>query len=311
MLLLRTERLPEGATWQYEIKLDGYRAIAFKSEGRVRLRSRNDKEFGGKYPEIVKALSAMPDETVIDGEVVALDSAGRPSFNALQNHGSSATPVFYYVFDVLILAGEDVTSEHLVRRRKLLQTRVLPKLDEPIRESPILDASLPDLIRSVKSQGLEGIVAKRLDSRYEPGLRSGMWQKMRVNQGQEFVIGGYTVSAKNFDALIFGYYKDKQLIYAARTRNGFTPASREKLFRQFRGMEISECPFANLPEARSGRWGQGLTAEKMKDCRWLRPALVGQFEFLEWTPDDHLRHTRFIGLREDKKPSDVTRESAG
>ena len=308
MLLLRTDRLPEGATWQYEIKLDGYRAIAFKSGGRVQLRSRNDKEFGGKYPAIVKALAAMPDETVIDGEVVALDPAGRPSFNALQNYGSSATPLFYYVFDVLILAGEDVTSEQLVRRRELLQARVLSKLDEPIRESPILDASLPDLIRSVKAQGLEGIVAKRLDSRYEPGLRSGMWQKMRVNQGQEFVIGGYTASAKNFDALIFGYYKDTQLIYAARTRNGFTPASREKLFRQFRGMEISQCPFANLPEARSGRWGQGLTAEKMKDCRWLSPALVGQFEFLEWTPDDHLRHTRFIGLREDKKPSDVTRE---
>jgi DNA ligase D-like protein (predicted ligase) len=308
MLLLRTDRLPEGATWQYEIKLDGYRAIAFKSGGRVQLRSRNDKEFGGKYPAIVKALAAMPDETVIDGEVVALDPAGRPSFNALQNYGSSATPLFYYVFDVLILAGEDITSEPLVRRRELLQTRVLSKLDEPIRESPILDASLPDLIRSVKAQGLEGIVAKRLDSRYEPGLRSGMWQKMRVNQGQEFVIGGYTASAKNFDALIFGYYKDTQLIYAARTRNGFTPASREKLFRQFRGMEINRCPFANLPEARSGRWGQGLTAEKMKDCRWLRPALVGQFEFLEWTPDDHLRHTRFIGLREDKKPSDVTRE---
>jgi DNA ligase D-like protein (predicted ligase) len=308
MLLLRTDRLPEGATWQFEIKLDGYRAIAFKSGGRVQLRSRNDKEFGGKYPAIVKALSAMPDETVIDGEVVALDPAGRPSFNALQNYGSSAIPLFYYVFDVLILAGEDITSEPLARRRELLQAQVLSKLDEPIRESPILDASLPDLIRSVKAQGLEGIVAKRLDSRYEPGLRSGMWQKMRVNQGQEFVIGGYTASAKNFDALIFGYYKDTQLIYAARTRNGFTPASREKLFRQFRGMEINRCPFANLPEARSGRWGQGLTAEKMKDCRWLRPALVGQFEFLEWTPDDHLRHTRFIGLREDKKPSDVTRE---
>jgi len=308
MLLLRTDRLPEGATWQFEIKLDGYRAIAFKSGGRVQLRSRNDKDFGGKYPAIVKALSAMPDETVIDGEVVALDPAGRPSFNALQNYGSSAIPLFYYVFDVLILAGEDITSEPLARRRELLQTQVLPKLDEPIRESPILDASLPDLIRSVKAQGLEGIVAKRLDSRYEPGLRSGMWQKMRVNQGQEFVIGGYTASAKNFDALIFGYYKDNQLIYAARTRNGFTPASREKLFRQIRGMEINRCPFANLPEARSGRWGQGLTAEKMKDCRWLKPALVGQFEFLEWTPDDHLRHTRFIGLRDDKKPSDVTRE---
>ena|SRR5438270_13125098 len=126
-------------------------------------------------------------------------------------------------------AGQDMMSERLARRQELLRSRVLKKLGEPIRESPILEASLSDLIRSVKEQGLEGIVAKRLDSRYEPGVRSGAWQKMRVNQGQEFVIGGYTPSDKNFDALVFGYYQGKDLIYAARTRNGFTPSSREKL----------------------------------------------------------------------------------
>jgi bifunctional non-homologous end joining protein LigD len=192
MLLLRTDKVPEGEKWRYEIKLDGFRAIAFKTGGKVHLRSRNDNDFNGKYPAIVKALSAMPDETVIDGEVVALDESGRPSFNALQNYGGSTTPLLYYVFDVLILAGRDVMSESLVDRRELLQTRVLAMLDEPIRESPFFDASLPDLIRSVKTQGLEGLVGKRLDSRYEPGVRSGAWQKMRVNRGQEFVIGGYT-----------------------------------------------------------------------------------------------------------------------
>jgi DNA ligase D-like protein (predicted ligase) len=308
MLLLRTDKLPEGEKWRYEIKLDGFRAIAFKTGGKVHLHSRNDKDFNGKYPAIVKALSAMPDETVIDGEVVALDESGRPSFNALQNYGSSSTPLLYYIFDLLILAGRDVTSAALADRRELLQTRVLPTLDEPIRESPFFDADLPDLIRSVKTQGLEGLVAKRLDSRYEPGVRSGAWQKMRVNQGQEFVIGGYTPSAKNFDALIFGYYEGDKLKYVARTRNGFTPSSREKLFNQFRGLEIERCPFTNLPESRSGRWGQGLTAEKMKECRWLKPVLVGQFEFLEWTPDDHLRHSRFMGLREDKSARDVRKE---
>ena len=163
-------------------------------------------------------------------------------------------------------------------------------------------------MRSVKAQGLEGLVAKRLDSRYEPGMRSGAWQKMRVNRGQEFVIGGYTLSGSNFDALIFGYYEGDKLQYVARTRNGFTPSSREKLFKQFRGLEVQQCPFANLPEARSGRWGQGLTAEKMTECRWLRPVVVGQFEFLEWTPDNHLRHSRFMGLREDKSARDVRRE---
>jgi bifunctional non-homologous end joining protein LigD len=130
---------------------------------------------------------------------------------------------------------------------------------------------------------------------------------MRLNQGQEFVIGGYTPSPKNFDALIFGYYEVSHLMYAARTRNGFTPASREQLFRKFRGLEMSQCPFVNLPEAHPGRWGQGLTAEKMKECRWLRPQLVANFEFVEWTPDGHLRHSKFVVLREDKTPREVRR----
>ena len=164
---------------------------------------------------------------------------------------------------------------------------------------------LPVLIESVKAQGLEGLVAKRLDSRYETGLRSGAWQKMRVNRGQEFVIGGYTVGTKTFDALVFGYYEGDRLIYAARTRNGFTPVVREQLFKKFRGLEIKDCPFVNLPEAKSGRWGAGLTAAKMKDCRWLKPVLVAQIEFLEWTGENHLRHTKFIALRDDKPAREV------
>jgi bifunctional non-homologous end joining protein LigD len=308
MLLLRTDKLPGSANWQYEIKLDGFRAIAFKSGGKVHLRSRNDKDFSNRYPAFVKALSPLPDETVIDGEIVALDEAGRPSFNSLQNYGSSNTPILYYVFDVLVIAGWEVMAEPLKRRRELLHDRVLSKLDEPIRESPVLEASLADLIPSVKAQGLEGIVAKRVDSGYEPGQRSGAWQKMRLNQGQEFVIGGYTPAGRNFDAIIFGHHNDEgRLVYVARTRNGFTPASRDDLYKRFRGLETAKCPFANLPEARGGRWGEGLTLEKMAECRWLEPVLVGQFEFVEWTPDGHLRHARFIGLREDKTARDVRR----
>ena len=165
-----------------------------------------------------------------------------------------------------------------------------------------------DLIHSVKTQGLEGLVAKRRTSKYEPGVRSGAWMKMRVNRGQEFVIAGYTFGTKTFDAVIIGDYDGDRLIYAACTRNGFTPATRNRLFKKFARLEIPECPFANLPEARSGRWGQGLTQSKMADCRWLKPALVGQFEFVEWTPDNHLRHSRFVALREDKPAKDVRRE---
>ncbi|HSU30568.1 MAG TPA: non-homologous end-joining DNA ligase [Bryobacteraceae bacterium] len=308
MLLLQTDSLPNGPAWEYEVKLDGYRALAIKTNGKLQLRSRNDKDFTFKYPAIAKALAAIPDETVIDGEVVAFDESGRPSFNTLQNYGSSQAPIFYYTFDVLILAGRDVTTEPLETRRELLRSRVLPKLHEPIRYSQDLDASLPDLIHSVRTQGLEGLVAKRRDSRYEPGQRSDAWRKMRVNRGQEFLIGGYTPSPKNFDALVLGYYEGDKLLYVARTRNGFTPASREQLFKRFRGLETVRCPFANLPETKSGRWGAGLTATKMKECRWLKPVLVGQFEFAEWTPDNHLRHSRFMGLREDKNARDVHRE---
>lgn len=307
MLLVRTEKLPDGLGWLYELKFDGYRALAIKNGGKVQLRSRNDNDFSGRYPSIVKALASMPENTVIDGEVVALDGDGKPSFNLLQNYVAGAD-LHFFIFDVLILRGKDVMGEPLMKRRELLEEHVFPKMAEPIRYSPLLVASLKDLIQSVKAQGLEGLVAKRADSRYEPGLRSGVWQKMRVNQGQEFVIGGYTVGGATFDALVFGYYESSGLIYAARTRNGFTPKLRAELLKKFKPLETKECPFSNLPEKKAGRWGAGLTAAKMEDCRWLRPALVGQFEFVEWTQDAHLRHSRFMGLREDKKAKDVRRE---
>lgn len=306
MLLLSPSTLPQGAQWTYELKLDGYRAIAFKSEGKVHLRSRNDNSFNAKYSSIAQALAPLPDGTVIDGEVVALDSTGRPSFNALQNSASSVR-LLYYVFDVLVLKGRDLRSEPLSERRRVLAREVLPKLAEPIREAPTFEFPLPDLIAAVKAQGMEGIVAKRLDSIYEPGVRTGAWQKMRINRGQEFVIAGYTLGSRAFDALVFGYYEGDRLIYVARTRNGFTPTSREKLLALMKPLEISNCPFANLPEARSGRWGQGLTKDKMAECVWLRPSLVGQFEFVEWTPDNHLRHSRFVGLRNDKRAKEVRR----
>ena len=309
MLLLRTETLPDDPVrWLYELKMDGYRAVAYKTGGTVHVRSRNDNDFSRRYPAIPRGLAAIPDDTTIDGEVVALDAGGRPSFNALQNAAPPGITIVYCVFDLMMLGGRDLTGERLEVRRQLLERQLLPKLADPVRYIGELRAPLRDLIHSVRAQSFEGLVAKRRDSRYEPGLRSGAWMKMRVNQGQEFVIGGYTPGTRNFDALIIGYYEQGRLLFAARTRAGFTPAIRQQVFRAFRGLESSDCPFANLPEARSGRWGEGLTKAKMANCRWLKPVLVGQFEFLEWTADDHLRHARFVALRSDKPARSVRRE---
>src|SRR5579863_5867146 len=237
MLLLRTEKLPESTDYQYELKFDGYRALAIKGGGKVQLRSRNDNDFNARYPGIVKALAPLPDDTVIDGEIVALDPEGKPSFNLLQNHGSSGARIHFFIFDLLVLKGRDVMGKSLTERRELLEMHIFPKMEEPIRYSPVLEAGLKDLIQSVKAQGLEGLVAKRRDSKYEPGRRSGAWLKMRVNQGQELVIGGYTASDKNFDALVIGYYENDELIYAARTGNGFTPRLLEELTKRFRRLE--------------------------------------------------------------------------
>jgi DNA ligase D-like protein (predicted ligase) len=305
MLLQRTDHLPaDGSRWAYELKLDGYRAIAANTGSGVRLWSRNGHDFTKRYAAIARSLAKLPSRTVIDGEVVALDDEGRPSFNALQN-GDSLASIVYFVFDVLVLRGRDVRHEPFEKRRAWLERHVLPSLAEPVRYTGELTASLRDLIASVKAHGFEGLVAKRRDSRYEAGQRSGAWQKMRVNRGQEFVIGGYTIGAHTFDAVILGYFDGDRLIYVARTRNGFTPAVRARVMDAFRPLETRTCPFVNLPEARSGRWGQGLTKAKMADCRWLRPELVAQIEFLEWTADHHLRHARFVGLRDDKAARSV------
>jgi ATP-dependent DNA ligase len=171
-----------------------------------------------------------------------------------------------------------------------------------------IEAAPTDLIRVAKEFGFEGIVAKRKDSSYESGKRSGAWAKYRVNRGQEFVIGGYT-PGNPFDALIVGYYQDGRLLYAAKVRNGFVPLVRREVGTKFKGLGIDTCPFANLPEKKRTQWA--LTKEEMKNCVWLKPELVAQMEFTEWTPDGHLRHSKFVGLREDKEAQEVVREIEG
>jgi DNA ligase D-like protein (predicted ligase) len=298
MLSLAVAKLPEGPEWTYELKFDGYRALGLKRDGRSQVLSRNGRDFTARFASIARALEALPDETVIDGEIVAYDANGRPSFNVLQNHLSDRPRLHLFAFDLVVLRGKDLTQLPLEKRRDLLRRKVMPRLPESIRYSETLDGSAREVIEAVSEQGLEGVVAKRRDSRYEPGKRSGAWQKMRVNKVRGFMIGGYTPAPRNFDAILVGEYEGRKLIYVAKVRAGFTPASRESVFEQFRGLEIDRCPFENLPESHRGRWGEGLTADEMKKSRWLKPRLVAVVEYLEWTAANHLRHSKFQKLGE-------------
>ena len=142
----------------------------------------------------------------------------------------------------------------------------------------------------MRKLGLEGVVGKRIDSIYEPGERSGAWIKLRTNMEQEFVIGGYIPGARGFDALLVGVYEKKRLIFVAKVKNGFVPRIRDELFPALKALQTAQCPFKNLPEKRASRWGESLTAEKMEQCRWVKPKLVCQVAFVEWTDAGHLRH---------------------
>jgi DNA ligase D-like protein (predicted ligase) len=308
MQCVAVARLPEGPDWEYEIKFDGYRALGIKSAGRIGLMSRNGNDFSARFPSVAKALSKLPDDSIVDGEIVALDETGRPSFNVLQNYNHADTPLQFYAFDLLHLAGKNLRERPLEDRRELLRTKVMPRMPQEISLSETLDATAADIVAAVKKQGLEGVIAKRRDSLYEPGRRSGAWVKMRINKGQELVLGGYVPAGKNFDSLIVGYYEGDDLIYLARVRNGFVPALRAEVFECLLRLEIKACPFSNLPQCDKGRWGQGLTADKMAECHWLKPQLVAQIEYADWTDVNHLRHSKFIALRDDKSATDVRRE---
>jgi DNA ligase D-like protein (predicted ligase) len=307
MECLPVSKIPEGANWTYEIKLDGYRLEAVRIAGETTLFSRRKNVLNKKFHYVAEALEGLPNGTVIDGELVALGADGHPNFNLLQNFRSAESRVVYYVFDILIHKNRDLTQLPLSERRKILCNVIEPR--EHVDLSAVSDTSAAEMLKWVKKNGLEGIVAKRRDSVYQPGVRSGLWSKYRINLGQEFVIGGYIPSNLGVDSLVVGFYRGKDLIYAARVRAGFVPATRREVFERMKHLKTQKCPFINLPEVAEGRWGQGLTAEKMEECVWLKPEGVARIEFLEWTGGDHLRHTKFAGLRDDKDPRKVVRET--
>lgn len=308
MLARPVDKLPEDRNqWIYEIKLDGYRCLALRDDKGVKLFSRNKNLLNARFPRVSEAVKNLPTGTLLDGEIVALDESGRPSFNVLQNYQSTAEQTYYYAFDLLIYRGKSLLEVALEKRREILET-VIAGFFDTLRLSEDFEGEPHEIVAAAQRLGLEGVIAKKKKSVYQPGERSGAWVKYRINQGQELVIGGYIPGGEYFDALLVGYYDSDKLLFVGKIRNGFVPRVRRDIFRRFSGLETEQCPFANLPEPKSARRGTALTAEAMKKCRWLKPELVAQIEFTEWTGDNHLRHARFAGLRDDKDPREVRRE---
>ncbi len=307
------EKKPSGTGWIYELKFDGFRALVIKREKDAELISRNQKTLTQKFPELVPALKKLPCKSaVIDGEVVALDEKGRPSFQLLQAHDMNEEhpPICYYAFDLLNLEGRDLRGLPLTERKKVLE-KLLEDAPDEIRFSANLEGDVAELLNNVKKLGLEGIVGKRGDSVYETGRRSGAWVKLKVTNEQEFVIGGFTDpqgARSHFGALLVGFYEKEKLIFAAKVGTGFSEKLLRELHAKMKKLQRDDCPFANLPTQRKGRWGQGITRAEMKRCTWIEPALVCQVRFTEWTRDAGLRHPAFLGLREDKSPREVVRE---
>ena len=300
--------LPQEGSWTYEIKFDGYRCIAIKDGDRVKLFSRNENVLNDRFPNVVEALANVPGEFAIDGEIVALDEQGRPSFQLLQNNQTRPLAVFFYAFDLLNQDGEDLLTTPIERRREALND-FLGAATDPLRLSPLLEAPAGQVLEAVRKLGLEGVVGKRAGSLYEPGERSGAWIKQRTNAEQEFVIGGYKPGTYRFDSLLVGVYRDGQLHFVARVKNGFVPRLREEIFARFKKLELPRCPFVNLPEKKGVRRGEALTTEKMKEYRWLKPKLVCQVSFVEWTDAGNLRHANFVAMRDDRDAREVVRET--
>jgi len=302
MLATLAEDIPRGAGWIFEVKWDGYRAIAKVSGGEATLTSRNRNDLTARFPNVAKevAKAVKTPDAVLDGEVCALDEAGRSSFSAMQQ-GKPGTPLVYYVFDLLEVEGESLADLPLVERRKRLE-RLLDRRNRSVRLSEAFDDGAA-LLEAAEQQGLEGIVAKRLDSRYTQGKRTRDWLKIKTHGEQEFVIAGFTKGtgrrASSFGSLVLGYYRGDELVYAGNVGTGFNSKEIEKLLDKLRPLKRPTSPFPEVPKLPKVRKG---------DVIWVEPELVCEVVFAEWTHDGRLRAPSYQGLREDKPAEEVRRE---
>jgi DNA ligase D-like protein (predicted ligase) len=302
-----TDRPFSDPAWVFERKLDGIRATVRKEGGVVTLTSRTNKPLTPAYPELVEALEAEPaGDFLADGEIVAFDGA-RTSFERLQGRMGvhdprlarlTGIPVFLYLFDLLEFDGHDLTGLPLRERKRFLRKAL--SFQAPVRYTPHRNERGEELFREACEKGWEGLIAKRAESAYVHG-RSSDWLKLKCSFEQELVIGGFTPpqgARRHFGALLVGYYEDGQLRYAGKVGTGFSERTLADLGARLAALEVPKSPF---------RRGGG----QPRIARWVEPELVGQFAFGEWTRDGKLRHPRYLGLREDKRPQEVVREMPG
>jgi bifunctional non-homologous end joining protein LigD len=303
MLATLEREVPTSGDWAFEIKWDGYRIIARVAGGEtLELRTRKDQNYAERFANVTRELpkALKTTDCVIDGEVCALDSEGRPSFSAMQQ-GARDTPIVYYVFDLLELEGEPMIDLPLRDRRKRLE-----KLLDRRNRTVVLSEAFGDgdaLLAAASEQNLEGVIAKRGESRYAPGRRTGDWLKIKTHGRQEFVIAGYTKGqgrrSGRFGSLVLAVYDGEELVYVGNCGTGFTEAEIDRLLSKLKPLERDTPSFAEVPKMPKVRKG---------DVVWVEPKLVAEVEFAEWTHDGHLRAPAYKGLREDKDPKDVRRE---
>jgi bifunctional non-homologous end joining protein LigD len=295
--------------WTYEIKWDGYRAIAFSNKGKAELVSRNQKSYNDKYYPILDAVKEWGRNAVLDGEIVVLNDKGVSHFGALQNWRSEADgTLVYYVFDLLWLDGRDLRGWPLRDRRALLK-EILPG-KEPIRESESFDTSAAEFLTTAGKLGLEGIIAKRADSVYREGDRSRDWLKMKVSKRHEVVIGGYTLnegSSKSFSSLLVGVFEKGKLRYTGKVGTGFSSALQKEMLARFKPLVRNKPPFTHEPDV--NKPSRFRPDPPHAEAVWLRPKLVCEVRYAEITADGVMRHPSFEGIREDKDAKEVGAEN--
>jgi bifunctional non-homologous end joining protein LigD len=298
MLATLAEDLPNGSGWLYELKLDGYRAIAYVENGRCVLRSRNDNDLTARFSGVAAAVGkAVAGDAVIDGEVVALDGRGRPSFSAMQQ-GSGR--LVYFAFDCLEVAGKPILDRTLEERRSLLEELLTTDPDVSLSEE-FEDGKA--LYETVERDGYEGIIAKRAGSKYLQGRRTRDWLKLKAHGRQDFIVAGYTKGTgareSTFGSLVLAVREGGELRYVGNVGTGFNEREIRRLLALLRPLERSDSPFRTVPRMPKVRRG---------DVTWVDPRLVVEVEFSEWTHDGHLRAPSYEGLRDDKPASDVRHE---